>query len=182
MDVGSRPGDAPSPVGAGQPTGTPTSEVATTSRPTVNVALSLLGFLVALLVAWAIANPFGGFPDELDHYVRSVSISQGQWVGQPGPLAPQPAVRWGVMLVITVSLCALVGVVLAPNFERPHRGNNLTACKSNCKNIATALEMYASDNKGQYPKSLDGLFPKSYLRRIPSCPSSLKTTFVFCCA
>lgn len=93
MDVGSRPGDAPSPVGAGQPTGTPTSDGATTSRPTVNVALSLLGFLVALLVAWAIANPFGGFPDELDHYVRSVSISQGQWVGQPGPLAPPPAVR-----------------------------------------------------------------------------------------
>lgn len=93
MDVGSGSGAVPGSLGAAQSTGSPGPGGATTNRRTVNMAVSLLGFFVSLLVAWAIANPFGGFPDELDHYVRSVSLSQGQWVGQPGPLAPQPTVR-----------------------------------------------------------------------------------------
>lgn len=43
-----------------------------------------------------------------------------------------------------------------------------TNCKSNLKNIATALEMYASDHAGSYPKSLTELVPK-YLPVMPRC-------------
>lgn len=81
------------------------------------------------------------------------------------------------MLVITISLCALVGIVLAPNFQRPHRGNYLTACKSNCKNIATALEMYATDNAGQYPLKLTKLTARMYLKTLPTCPAAGSDTY-----
>ena len=77
--------------------------------------------------------------------------------------------RW---LLLVVGVVVFLFCSLLPNFLKARARGQLTACKSNLKNIATALEMYASDNTGQYPKSLDGLFPKSYLRRIPSCPSS----------
>lgn len=35
----------------------------------------------------------------------------------------------------------------------------LTACQSNLKNLATALEMYASDNKDLYPRKLGDVLP-----------------------
>ncbi|MBS2036512.1 hypothetical protein JST97_16085 [bacterium] len=53
----------------------------------------------------------------------------------------------------------------------------LTACKSNCKNIATALEMYAEDNKGIYPLELSRLTQGNYLRIIPTCPAANKVTY-----
>lgn len=47
------------------------------------------------------------------------------------------------------------------------------ACLSNLLNLATALEMYASDNTGQYPENGKlHLIPKGgYLAVIPTCPS-----------
>ncbi len=52
----------------------------------------------------------------------------------------------------------------------------LEKCQSNTKNIATALEIYASDNQGRYPGSLDGLTP-NYLGTIPPCPVANKDTY-----
>jgi len=52
----------------------------------------------------------------------------------------------------------------------------LAQCKSNCKNIGTALEMYSTDNAGHYPTSLDQLTP-DYLRFIPTCPSAGEDTY-----
>lgn len=51
-----------------------------------------------------------------------------------------------------------------------------TACKSNLKNIGTALEMYASDHGGKYPASLRALAPK-YLSSLPICPAAGKDTY-----
>ncbi len=48
-------------------------------------------------------------------------------------------------------------------------GSGTSACKSNLKNIGTALEMYSSDHGGEYPPSLATLSPE-YLKRIPECP------------
>jgi len=58
----------------------------------------------------------------------------------------------------------------------------LTACKSNLKNIGTACEMYATDNAGRYPKKLSELpikpTPKwSYLKTLPTCPAAGKDTY-----
>lgn len=48
---------------------------------------------------------------------------------------------------------------------------NYINCCSNLKNTATALEMYSTDNNGEYPENLDELYP-SYLVAAQSCPNS----------
>jgi hypothetical protein len=68
-------------------------------------------------------------------------------------------------LVLIVAVSALV----VPIVSRQMAGNHLTHCKSNLKNIATALEMYASDYGGRYPRSLQAL-PPNYLKALPTCP------------
>ncbi|MFH1453023.1 MAG: DUF2059 domain-containing protein [Armatimonadota bacterium] len=47
----------------------------------------------------------------------------------------------------------------------------LTACKCNIKNTATALEMYACDHEGKYAPDLKSLIPE-YLKELPVCPVS----------
>lgn len=44
---------------------------------------------------------------------------------------------------------------------------------SNLRNIATAMEMYSTDNCGNYPRTITELRPL-YLKSIPSCPSVAK--------
>jgi hypothetical protein len=55
-------------------------------------------------------------------------------------------------------------------------GSGTSACKSNLKNIGTALEMYSSDHGGEYPPSLATLSPE-YLKRIPECPLAGQDTY-----
>ncbi len=55
--------------------------------------------------------------------------------------------------------------------KRGSSNGKLTACKSNLKNIGTAMEMYSCDNKGRYPTSLFLLTP-NYLRVLPTCPAA----------
>lgn len=72
---------------------------------------------------------------------------------------------------------ALTMPILVPNFMKARGQGQLTACKSNEKNIATALEMYASDNGGKYPADLKPLTTGNYLRTIPTCPSASRDTY-----
>lgn len=53
----------------------------------------------------------------------------------------------------------------------------MTACKSNVKNVGTAMKMYATDNDQCFPSRLDDLMPK-YLNAIPTCPSAGRVTYV----
>lgn len=80
-------------------------------------------------------------------------------------------------------LCAALAGFIGPGMllmNQPCRNQGqLTACKSNCKNLATALEMYASDNAGRYPATLDKLIPGYYLKAIPTCPSAGRATYVY---
>ncbi len=48
-------------------------------------------------------------------------------------------------------------------------------CQSNLKRIATALEMYATDNAGRYPQSLTQISPQ-YLE-LPQCPAASSDTY-----
>jgi hypothetical protein len=66
--------------------------------------------------------------------------------------------------------------VFMPNFARARGQGELTACKSNLKNIGTALEMWAIDNEGKFPESLGQLTPE-YLREIPACPAAGLDTY-----
>ncbi len=61
-------------------------------------------------------------------------------------------------------------------FLKARAQGQLTACKSNQKNIGTACEMYSTDHAGRYPASLKQLTP-DYLRVIPKCPSAGADTY-----
>jgi len=63
------------------------------------------------------------------------------------------------------------GGIIEPILTRCRCSGSISTCQSNLKNIATALDMYASDNTGHYPEKLGNLAP-DYLREIPTCPEA----------
>jgi hypothetical protein len=67
--------------------------------------------------------------------------------------------------------------------ESSRAKGQLTACKSNLKNIGTALEMYSTDFSGKYPPAEDGkgfnMLVPNYLREIPACPAAGSVTYVY---
>ncbi len=73
--------------------------------------------------------------------------------------------------IAILSLLAIAAAVLVPNFMRARARGQLTACKSNLKNIGTGLEMYNTDWTGRYPHAMGALTP-NYLKTIPQCPSA----------
>lgn len=72
--------------------------------------------------------------------------------------------------LLSILLVALIVLVLAaiivPNFLK---ADISYSCDSNLHNMAVALEMYATDNQGHFPHSLDRL-KGDYFRKIPVCP------------
>ena len=80
----------------------------------------------------------------------------------------QRRVTRAVKAVLAVCSCIVLGLGLS-QFVHPKKQGQLTACKSNLKDMATTCEMYATDNHGIYPANLALLTP-SYLRVIPQCP------------
>ncbi|MGC8816149.1 MAG: DUF1559 domain-containing protein, partial [bacterium] len=52
---------------------------------------------------------------------------------------------------IVIAIIAILAAVLVPNFMRAREASRLTACKSNLKNISTAVETYSNDYDGLYP-------------------------------
>ncbi len=82
----------------------------------------------------------------------------------------------GVRSVSSTSLSSKMAASLGQTLHsltkvRGHE--HATACKSNLRNIATALEMYTTDNAGRYPTSLSVLARDGwYLKSIPTCPAA----------
>lgn len=83
--------------------------------------------------------------------------------------------RWLNGLVLLGGV-AILASILVPNFMRTRARGHLTSCKSNLKNIGTALDMYASDWEGHYPESLLALSP-NYLQTIPPCTGAGKDSY-----
>jgi len=79
-------------------------------------------------------------------------------------------------LLINVLPVIILAWILIPNFHCAKCSGHIAACESNLKNIATALEMYATDNDGEYPSSLAMLTENitgagnSYIKKLPLCP------------
>ncbi len=84
-----------------------------------------------------------------------------------------------IELMIVIAIIAILAAILVPNFIRARAQGQLTACKSNLKNIGTALEMYSTDWSGRY--ILNGAFQANltpnYLKTIPTCPSAGSDTY-----
>jgi len=83
--------------------------------------------------------------------------------------------RSWVNAAIVISIAAAI-MLTVPSFLTPRRHGSLSPCKSNLKNIGTAMEMYSSDNNGRYPHSLGALTP-NYLKTLPTCASAGKITY-----
>lgn len=81
-----------------------------------------------------------------------------------------------IELMIVIGIIAILAAILVPNFLRARAMGQLTACKSNLRNIATGIEMYAVDNGARYPGTLAVLTP-NYLKTIPSCPTATVDTY-----
>lgn len=84
-----------------------------------------------------------------------------------------------IELMIVIAIIAILAAILVPNFLKARAQGQLTACKSNCKNIGTALEMYASDFSGRYPTDnfQQRMTVGNYLKVIPTCPSAATATY-----
>ena len=66
---------------------------------------------------------------------------------------------------------SLFAVILIPNYLIARAQGSMRNCKSNLKNIGTALEIYSTDNYGRYPRELKDLIP-DYIYEIPLCPAA----------
>jgi prepilin-type N-terminal cleavage/methylation domain-containing protein len=81
-----------------------------------------------------------------------------------------------IELMIVIAILGVLIAILLPSFQRARSQGVLTACQSNLKNIATAVELYSVDNEHKYPVSLSDIVPK-YFVRIPSCPTPSIDTY-----
>ena len=90
-----------------------------------------------------------------------------------------PVKKSGAGLRITVMLVVIAGVLgyfVVPNYLRKRHGEQMLGCRSNLKNIGTALDMYAKDHSGAFPEKLEPLIP-DYLVKRPVCPSAGESTY-----
>jgi Tfp pilus assembly protein PilE len=78
--------------------------------------------------------------------------------------------------MVLVSLLILSAITV-PSFLRARQQGELTACKSNLKNIGTALERYQTDN-GKYPSKLEELTPR-YIELLPRCARDRKSDYSY---
>ena len=74
-----------------------------------------------------------------------------------------------IEFMIVIAIIAILGAILIPNYMRAKDQGNYTACQSNCKTIATGLEMHAANRQGVYPNTMQELIP-DYIKEIPTCP------------
>lgn len=72
--------------------------------------------------------------------------------------------------MVVIAIISLLLLALLPNFVRAKARARLSACESNLRNFATALELYARDYNDKFPTQFSALSP-SYLKSIPRCPA-----------
>lgn len=104
-------------------------------------------------------------------------------LGWNGPESARPRLSWvswlPFALLIPLSHRRILPLLLSCLLLLPAQARSqgpVSACQSNLKNLATALEMWSSDHRGRYPKRLDQLVP-TYLREIPRCPVAHHDTY-----
>lgn len=88
-----------------------------------------------------------------------------------GLVMMNPFAAYDGELVVSIDALDHSGEIFEADFGRAGAASKRIACSSNLKNIATALEMYATDHQGRYPAKLSELAP-AYLKSIPECPAA----------
>ncbi|WP_052807432.1 competence type IV pilus major pilin ComGC [Risungbinella massiliensis] len=79
----------------------------------------------------------------------------------------------GFTLVEMLVVLFIIGLILAiaiPNLQAAGENAKKKADEANRKLISTQADHYYLEN-GQYPKSVEELVTKKYLRSVPTCPT-----------
>lgn len=78
----------------------------------------------------------------------------------------------GFTLVEMLVVLFIIGIIIAialPNFLEASKKANVQADKANRRMISMQVENYYLDH-GNYPKSIQDLVSRKYLRTVPDCP------------
>lgn len=128
---------------------------------TTHSGVDLGQFPLKEIIASAQRNerPSDELQQRVARFINKVGVGQVvQSLGSGGPILP------------------MLAALAIPSFARARTAGTLTACKSNLKNLGTALEMYGTDYSGRYPTSLSRITP-NYLKSIPTCPAASAETY-----
>ncbi len=76
-----------------------------------------------------------------------------------------------IEVVVVMLILAVLAFLLLPNYVRARSRGRLTACETNLRNMASALELYSNENDKIFPTELAALAPR-YIQSLPKCPSA----------
>ena len=79
-----------------------------------------------------------------------------------------------IELMVVIAIVAILAAILTPILMRARFKTYHSACVQNERNLSTALELYALENKQLYPADLNTLIvpPRPFIKSIETCPSS----------
>lgn len=81
-----------------------------------------------------------------------------------------------IELMIVICIISILALIMIPNMVRGRDAAKLSSCKSNLRNMASAMESYAGDNSGMYPSGLNVLVQQKYISLVPTCPMAGTST------
>lgn len=104
------------------------------------------------------------------HSKRSLKFHSRHKQGE-GKMRRKKVLKSGFTLIELLTclfIIATLAAILVPNLRRGIYKTAFVACKTNLRNISTALQVYANDSDGYYPTVLDSITPE-YMKAIPTC-------------
>ncbi|MEQ8192138.1 MAG: hypothetical protein ABRQ39_29510 [Candidatus Eremiobacterota bacterium] len=91
---------------------------------------------------------------------------------EPSSSTQPPHSKSNTALIIAGAIFIVFIFIIVPSLLEIRSKEQFKACKQNIKNTGTALYMYATDNKEEYPENLEILVSNDYFKRLPICPKS----------
>ncbi|MBI2263595.1 MAG: hypothetical protein HYU64_00245 [Armatimonadetes bacterium] len=84
----------------------------------------------------------------------------------------------GCLGLIILSILGIITAIAIPNILKAREQAQVTKCEKNLNDLAVALDAYASEHGGMYPKSLQEIVQEGkHLKEIPRCPAAQADTY-----